>query len=364
MKRLGAYISPRADTWASSPYFTKGCFVYYEYIGAECSRVNIWRLDSNFNQDPDEIIHLKSPDELKKHIESREEWAKHYISYHDKTYRIRNMTCRYTRNPDIEIIDELSVDAIDIYETWRHGDSSAYQFLKEAKLGDLIYRRAPKITLNNTDTSFIDMIKEEMRKSIEQDVMKSALNHHYGTGGFTTGPVLSPEEIAILFDRKNKETITMTKTMEKKTMTETDTFLKHMNGITITSKYSKLDFSTFGDPYYIYYPEMEITEDIADTLLTVLLMAKREYIKKVVFNPEKGTTTISKSVGDPVTVRCKDGEFNYILGYEMARSKMYLGSNDYNWFNKIKNHRKTHIEYTEKPTEPKAKRTSKKGGKK
>jgi hypothetical protein len=144
-----------------------------------------------------------------------------------------------------------------------------------------------------------------------------------------------------------------TKTMEKK-MTETDVFLKRLNGITVTSTYAKLDHGLI-NPYYIYYPEMEITEDIADTLLTVLLMAKRDYIKKVVFNPEKGTTAIYNNWGS-VTVRCKDGEFDYILGYEMARLKMHLGSDDYNWFNKIKNHRKTHIEYTEKKT--------KKGGKK
>lgn len=152
--------------------------------------------------------------------------------------------------------------------------------------------------------------------------------------------------------------------MEKK-MTETDRFLKILNGITITSTYSKLDHGVMGDPYYIYYPEMEITEDMADTLLTVLLMAKRDFNHKVIFNPEKGTTTIRNRFGDPITVRCKDAKFDYILGYNMARSKMCLGSDDYNWFNKIKNHRKTHIEYTEKkPTEPKAKRTSKKGGKK
>lgn len=151
--------------------------------------------------------------------------------------------------------------------------------------------------------------------------------------------------------------------MEKK-MTDTDIFLKNLNGITITSTYSKLDHG-HGKPYYIYYPETEITEDIADTLLTVLIMAKRDYIKKVVFNPEKGTTAIARtSDGYTTTVKCNDGKFDYILGYEMARSKMYFGSNDYNWFNKIKNHRKTHIEYTEKPTEPKTKKASKKGGKK
>lgn len=362
MKRLGAYISPLADTADSSPYFTKGCFVYYEYDSYNCSHINIWRLDALLHQQPDEIIFVKSPDEVKDHIEPREIWANHHISYHDRLYRIRNIACRYTRFPDIEIIDALALDAVDDHKlTWRHEGPSAIQFLKEAKLTDLIYYRKPKITLNDCvmPSAFDDMIKEEFKKSLE----RSALNSCYGMGGFTTthsDRVLSVIEALKIWENKNKET----ETMEKKTMTETDTFLKHMNGITITSTYSKLDFGNFGDPYYIYYPEMEITEDIADTLLTVLLMAKREYIHKVVFNPEKGTTTISKSIGDPVTVRCRNGEFDYILGYEMARSKMYLGYNDYNWFNKIKNHRKTHIEYTEKPTEPKTKRASKKGGKK
>lgn len=368
MKKLGAYISPRADTEFSSPYFTKGCFVYYEYSPP---RIAIWRLDANLNQIPDEIILIKSPDELKKHIEPHETWANHYISYRDRTYHIRNIECRYQGDPAIEIIDELTVDSdsIDTYETWRHTDSSAYRFLKEAKLTDFVYKRPEFHVFNNlkitdeltgdqykTWTSSIDnTIKEELKKSLE----KSALNSYYGMGGFTTRPVLSAEEIGKMFDSKNKET----KTMEKKKMTETDSFLKDLNGITITSTYSKLDHG-FGKPYYIYYPEMEITEDIADTLLTVLLMAKKDYFHKIVFNPEKGTTTIHKMFGDPVTVRCKDAKFDYILGYYMARSKMYLGSDDYNWFNKIKNHRKTHIEYTKNPTEPKAKRTSKKGGKK
>lgn len=195
-------------------------------------------------------------------------------------------------------------------------------------------------------------IKEELKKSLEQDAMKSALNSCYGMGGFTTRTI-SLEEIQEMFDNihsKNKET----KTMEKK-MTDTDKFLKSLNDITITSTYTRLKYG-FADPYYIYYPKMEITEDIADTLLTVLLMAYRDYIHKVIFNPEKGTTTIFRSSDCSTTVRCKDAEFDYILGYEMARSKRHLGSDDYNWFNKIMNHRKTHVQYTEKKT--------KKGGKK
>ncbi len=362
MKRLGAYISPHADTESSSPYFTKGCFVYYEYFSVfnHMSRIDIWRLDANFDEAPDEVIFLKSPSELKEHIATCETWSNHCISYHDQAYSIQDVKCRFTRFPDIEVIDELTVKSVDAHETWRHDNSSAYQFLKEAKLtDDFIYKR-PKIhafkDLAMPDTLFSDMIQKELEKSLEikdhmtvGDATKVTLNSYYGMGGFTTNPKWPVEEIREMFDKKNKET-----TMEKK-MTVTDLFLKNLNGITITSTHAKLDHGC-AQPYYIYYPEMEITEDIADTLLTVLIMAKRDYIKKVVFNPEKGTTTISKGFSDPVTVRCKDAEFDYILGYEMARSKMYLGSDDYNWFNKIKNHRKTHIEYTEKKT--------KKGGKK
>ena len=325
MKKLGAYISLHADT----PYFTKGCFVYYEYdegLNQNITpHVHIWRLDTNIHQDPDEVIYLKSPDELKKHIEPHEAWAKHYISYHNETYRIRNMTCRYARLADAEIIDELTVDAVDHYETWRHEDSDAYRFLKEAKLVDLelktnidYTRKRPIASFNDLvmPSTIDDMIKEELKKSLEQDVMKSALNSCYGTGGFTTNT--NPFKVVKIAEKE-------TKTMEKR-MTVTDAFLKNLDGITITSTYSKLDFAS---PYYIYYPEMEITEDMADTLLTVLLMAKKDFIKKIVFNPEKGTTTISGMGGDPVTVRCRDGEFDYILGYEMARSKRYIGVDDY-----------------------------------
>lgn len=346
MKRLGAYISPHADTWASSPYFTKGCFVYYEHDSNNyiAPQVKIWRLDANVNQNPDEIILLKSPDELKKHIEPREAWANHHISYRDRTYRIRNMACKINYFPDIEIIDELSVDAVDHYETWKYVGPNAIHFLKDAKLTDLIHYRKPKITLNDwvTQSAFDDMIKKEIQKSIE----KETLNSIYGMGGFTTNP--DPFKVVKIAEKE-------TKTMEKK-MTETDAFLKDLDEITIASTYSKLDCGC-GKPYYIYYPEMEITEDIADTLLTILLMAKRDFIHKVVFNPEKGTTTLYRNYGkNMITVRCRDGKFDYILGYEMARSKMYIGADDYNWFNKIKNHRKTHIEYTEKK--------NKKGGKK
>lgn len=357
MKRLGAYISPREDTASSSPYFTKGCFVYYEYVSDDhhniLPHIRIWRFNVNFNQQPDEVIFLKSPSELKEHIAPCETWPNHYISHNDRTYRIRDMKCRFTRFPDIEVIDELTVDAVDHYETWKLEDSSAYRFLKEAKLVDcelktnIDYTRKRPIAAAN-DLVMPVTIKEELKKSLEQDAIKSALNSCWG--GFTTNP--DPFKVVKIAEK------------ETKTMTVTDAFLKNLNGITITSTYAKLDHG-IGNPYYIYYPEMEITDDIADTLLAVLIMVKKDFNHKVVFNPEKGTTTIYRNNVEPITVKCKDCEFDYIIGYEMARSKMYIGADDYNWFNKIKNHRKTHIEYTEKkPTEPKAKRTSKKGGKK
>ena len=214
-----------------------------------------------------------------------------------------------------------------------------------------IDKEIPKTVVPST-VEFGEMIREEFYKALEKEEQKLELEKSLEKSALK----MDPFTIVKMLPHEEKET----KTMEKKTMTETDTFLQHINGITITSTYSKLDFGRFGDPYYIYYPETDITEDIADTLLTVLLMAKRDYIHKIVFNPEKGTTAIHCNHDEPVTVRCRDGEFDYILGYNMARTKLYLGSNDYNWFNKIKNHRKTHIEYTE----PKAKKTSKKGGKK
>lgn len=201
----------------------------------------------------------------------------------------------------------------------------------------------------NNDDTISGTISNEIKKA-QQKMMEEILLKEGYHGGFTTKT--DPFTIVKMLPHEEKET----KTMEKK-MTETDSFLKRLNGITITSTYSKLDHGC-GRPYYIYYPKMEITEDIADTLLTVLLMAKREYIHKIVFNPEKGTTTIYRNYSNSsVTVKCRDSEFDYILGYDMARTKLYLGSDDYNWFNKIKNHRKTHIEYTEK-------KPTKKGGKK
>ena len=269
----------------------------------------------------------------------------------------------YTEHYDIHYECEYSHD-VEIYNIqyiiWDH-DHTSDQMPVEILMKSPMLNRKLKLTHTDYILRWLSRCSVPRTKynQIREELKKSALNSCYGVGGFTTTKS-DPFTIVKMLPHEEKET----KTMEKKTMTETDSFLKNLNGITITSTYSKLD-SGIAKPYYIYYPEIEITEDMADTLLTVLLRAKREYVHKVVFNPEKGTTTIYSNYSDPVTVRCKDGEFDYILGYEMARSKMYLGCDDYNWFNKIKNHRKTHIEYTEKkPIEPKAKRTSKKGGKK
>lgn len=359
MKKLGAYIG---DSYSG---LEKNTFVWYEVFrclddiyGDDVYDVSFWSIKGGYpnGRKPDVKFKTANKHLIEITIVSMKELANRYcIEWENQQWQIKDCTvlCDYYRG--YECISTLKVDQFgsNNYSHWEWGGDQAISVLKNAKV-NRFYELTP----------FPDAIKEELKKSLEQDVMKSALNSCRGgfttTNDFISNRVLSVNEALEIWENKNKET----KTMKKKTMTETDTFLKHINGITITSKYSKLDFGDFGDPYYIYYPEMEITEDIADTLLTILLMAKREYIHKVVFNPEKGTTTISKSTGDPVTVRCRDGEFDYILGYEMARSKMYLGHNDYNWFNKIKNHRKTHIEYTEKPTEPKTKKTSKKGGKK
>lgn len=385
MKKLGIYISSFADTAASSPYLTKGSFVYYELTGLS---LRIWcpSKEALIHKKPEEIIFLRSQDDITRHVISiYDAWTDYYMLYNGTIYRMKSIQFNVDYMADCQVIDDLNFDSIDGHETCNFSGDDALRILykskavkfdiktsyfprsKETVVSCPIYKRQKLTAADIRDFSSLtipetvdDMIKKHLKESLE----KLDRNALYGRAMLETSrskPVLtiSPEEVSKLFNNKNKET----KTMEKKKMTETDSFLKNLNGITITSTYSKLDHGC-GKPYYIYYPEMDITEDMADTLLTVLLMAKREYIHKVVFNPEKGTTTIYSNYHEPVTVRCKDAKFDYILGYNMARSKGYLGSDDYNWFNKIKNHRKTHIEYTEKPTEPKAKRTSKKGGKK
>ena len=370
MKKLGAYVG---DSYSG---LEKNTFVWYEVIqhlsttiGGDVYEVSFWSLKGGYPnvRKPDVRFKTTHKHLIEITIVPMKELANGYcIEWENCNWQINDCTVLCDYRYGHEFISSLKVDQFgsNNYSHWEWGGDQAVSVLKNAKVNP-IYELEEPHTVN--DLVMPVTIKEELKKSLETKdyiTVGEAIVNSF-RGGFTTSNdfvsnrVLSVNEALEIWENKNKET----KTMEKKTMTETDTFLKHMNGITITSTYSKLDHQCGHS--YIYYPEMEITEDIADTLLTVLLMAKREYIKKVVFNPEKGTTTISKSVGDPVTVRCKDGEFDYILGYEMARSKMYLGHNDYNWFNKIKNHRKTHIEYTEKkPTEPKAKRTSKKGGKK
>lgn len=370
MKKLGVYIGD--TTYGDGTYVEKNTFIWYEVaktliarIGEDVYEVSFWSLKGGYpnGRKPDAKFQTTNK-YLIEHtiIPIKEVPNKYYIEWEGQQLQIKECEVRYDYYHDYECITILKA-----YNScnWKWEGERAMSVLKNVEVN-----RMYKVD----DLVMPVTIKEELKKSLEQDIIKSALNSCYGMdrgsytpnggsyisyGNFTTIPRLSPEEIDKIFDSKNKET----KTMEKKKMTETDRFLKSLNDITIASTYSKLKIG-FTDPYYIYYPEMEITEDMADTLLTVLLMAKRDYNHKVVFNPEKGTTTVYRHNAEPITVKCKDREFDYILGYEMAMSKRYWGSNDYNWFNKIKNHRKTHIEYTEKPTEPKAKRTSKKGGKK
>lgn len=318
MKKLGAYIG---DSYKGHPRNNRGLeqntFVWYEVFrclddmyGNDVYDVSFWSIKGGYpnGRKPDVKFKTTNKHLIEITIVPMKELANRYcIVWENCNWQIKDCTVRYDYLYNYEYITALKVDQFgsNNYSHWEWEGERAMSVLKDAK---------------------VNRVYESNR-------------------------ILEVNEALKIWENKNKET----KTMEKK-MTETDRFLKSLNDITITSTYSKLKHG-FENPYYIYYPEMEITEDIADTLLTVLLMAKRDFIKKIVFNPEKGTTTISKNVGDPVTVRCRDGEFDYILGYEMARSKMYLGHNDYNWFNKIKNHRKTHIEYTEK-------KPTKKGGKK
>jgi hypothetical protein len=369
MRKLGAYIGDtvygHGDT--AHAYVEKNTFVWYEIVVCQSPtmldnvhEVSIWSVKAGYpkcdawpnGRKPDARYSTTNPQSIDNIIIPIKEVVDNYCIEWENNgpWKIDQCMTRYDYNYDFEHVTVLKVNQFGSNNScyWEWLDERAMSFLKNATVN-----RIHKIKMSDKEIpktivqSFDDMIKEEFKKSLE----KSVLNSTYGIGGFTTNP--DPFKVVKMAEKE-------TKTMEKKIMTETDTFLQHINGITITSTYSKLDFGRFGDPYYIYYPKMDITEDMADTLLAVLLMAKRDYIHKVVFNPEKGTTTIHCNHNEPVTVRCKDCEFDYILGYNMARSKMYLGSDDYNWFNKIKNHRKTHIEYTE----PKAKKASKKGGKK
>lgn len=363
MKKLGAYIGD--NLYGDTAYVERNTFVWYE-VDARSSRissginvykVSIWSLKGGYpnGRKPDAMYSTTNPRSIEDVIIPIKEVADKYCIEWENNgpWKIKECMFYYDYGYDYERITTLKVDQFgsNNYSHWEWEGERAFSILRNAKVNPIIYRKAKLTAADMYNFSSLtmpetidDMIKKQLKESLE----KSALNSFYGMGGFATNP--DPFKVVKIAEKE-------TKTMEKKTMTETDSFLKHINGITITSTYSKLDFGNFGDPYYIYYPEMEITEDIADTLLTVLLMAKREYIHKVVFNPEKGTTTIYSNYDGPVTVRCKDAEFDYILGYNMARTKMWVGSDDYNWFNKIKNHRKTHIEYTEK-------KPTKKGGKK
>lgn len=364
MKKLGAYIGDRlyGGSTTEITILEQNTFVWYEIINRLTPGINggiyevsIWSLKGGYpnGRKPDAKFETTNPKLIENKVIPMKKVDDDYcIEWENDLWKINYCTVLYDYCRDYEYISILNVDQFgpNNYMHWEWGDDRVFSVLKNAKVSP-IYKKTKLTAADMCNFSSLtmpdtvgDMIKEELKKSLE----KSALNSCYGIGGFTTNP--DPFKVVKIAEKE-------TKTMEKKAMTETDSFLKSINGITITSTYSKLDFCNFGDPYYIYYPEMDITEDIADTLLTVLLMAKREYIHKVVFNPEKGTTTIYSNCNGPVTVRCKDAEFDYILGYNMARTKMWVGSDDYNWFNKIKNHRKTHIEYTEK-------KPTKKGGKK
>lgn len=362
MKKLGIYISSFADTAASSPYLTKGSFVYYELTGLS---LRIWcpSKEALIHKKPEEIIFLRSQDDITRHVISiYDAWTDYYMLYNGTIYRMKSIQFNVDYMADCQVIDDLNFDSIDGHETCNFSGDDALRILYKSKAVGLDIKTSyshwkpirpykhevlTKQDLENIlmPDSLAATITEDIKKQQEK-WFKDLCNSYYG--GFTTKT--DPFTIVKMLPHEEKEI----KTMEKK-MTETDTFLKRLNGITITSTYSKLDHGC-GKPYYIYYPEMDITEDMADTLITVLLMAKRDYTHKVVFNPEKGTTTVYNNFGSE-TVKCKDCEFDYILGYNMARLKVFLGCDDYNWFNKIKNHRKTHIQYTEK-------KPTKKGGKK
>lgn len=365
MKKLGAYVG---DSWND---VEKNTFVWYEVVRSFIPRIGdgedvyvcevfIWSLKSGYpnGRKPDAKFNTTNKHLIEHTIIPMKEVADRYcIEWENQQWQIKGCEVRYDYHDNYEYVSTLKLDQFgsNNYCHWDWEGERALSVLKTATVNRIHEPegfRTVKVPVMPVT------IKEELKKSLEQAVMNDALimsSAYRMYGSFTTNP--DPFKVVKIAEKE-------TKTMEKKKMTVTDLFLKDIDSITITSTYTKLDLGC-GKPYYIYYPEMEITEDIADILLTVLLMAKKDFIHKVVFNPEKGTTMLYRDFDkNMITVRCRDGEFDYILGYNMARSKMYIGTDDYNWFNKIKNHRKTHIEYTEKPTEPKAKRTSKKGGKK
>ena len=131
--------------------------------------------------------------------------------------------------------------------------------------------------------------------------------------------------------------------IEKKEENYMRSFLKNIEYLEVSAKRSILEATTRRKSYAIYYPEMEITDSIADELIFILIdMYNNGPTHKVIFNPEKGTTTVELS-GYPATVKCHgDDKFSFSKGYLAACVKASRHGK-MNWLSEIKNHRKVHI---------------------
>lgn len=120
-------------------------------------------------------------------------------------------------------------------------------------------------------------------------------------------------------------------------------FLKNIEYLEVSAKRAILEAQTRSKSYAIYYPEMEITDSIADELIFILIdMYNSGPCHKIIFNPENGTTTCDID-GRSTTVKCHgDDEFSLSKGYLAALAKASKCGNR-NWLSELKNHRKVHI---------------------
>ena len=226
--------------------------------------------------------------------------------------------------------------AVIVHDSQKIFDMLKYSRLSDTDLAYVIARYRDNVPVKINEDNFDKIVKPYM-----------GVSDMYPYSLFKKSPE-KVETSTVIFD-----------STEEKKMTETDKFMKVIDGITITSTRATLKAGRTYD-CDIYYPKMHITPEIAEALIIVLLDMHNSYVQKVVFNPKEGYTYFTKSpASNMVSVKCHGDDFDFIKGYHIAKMKYYRGSDDYNWLNKITGHRKTHIEYTE-PEKPKAKRGGKK----
>lgn len=167
--------------------------------------------------------------------------------------------------------------------------------------------------------------KEDLKASIHEDA-KRVLNEYFGK---TFDYAISAENALEMIEKKEENYMR--------------NFLKNIEYLEVSAKRSILEATNRRKSYAIYYPEMEITDSIADELIFILMdMHSRFTCHKVIFNPEKGTTTCYTD-GRHATVKCHgDDEFSFSKGYLAALVKA-CKHGKMNWLSEIKNHRKVHI---------------------